>query len=57
MAEKVAAEVSKVVAEAMAATLATATLTMVENAGHRPMQGQPQATTTGIRNWLSEVAE
>jgi pimeloyl-ACP methyl ester carboxylesterase len=44
-------------AKAMAATIATATLTIVENGGHMPMLEQLQPTTTGIRNLLSEVAE
>jgi 3-oxoadipate enol-lactonase len=44
-------------AKAMAAALATATRTMVENAGHMPMLEQPDATTTAIRSFLSAVGE
>ena len=44
-------------AKAMAAAITTATLTMVENAGHMPMLEQPEATTTAIRSFLSEVGE
>ena len=42
-------------AQAMAATLATATLTIVDNAGHMPMLEQPDTTTTAIRKFLSGV--
>jgi 3-oxoadipate enol-lactonase len=42
-------------AKAMAATIPTATLTMVENAGHMPMLEQPQATTTALRKFLSGI--
>ena len=42
-------------AKTMAATIPTATLTLVENAGHMPMLEQPQATTKAIRNFLTEV--
>jgi 3-oxoadipate enol-lactonase len=44
-------------AKAMAASIATATLTIVENAGHMPMLEQPDATTAAIRSFLSEVGE
>lgn len=44
-------------AKAMAATMKTATLTMVENAGHMPMLEQPQATTTAIRDFLKAVGD
>ena len=39
-------------AKAMAAALKTATLTMVEDAGHMPMLEQSQATTAAIRGFL-----
>ena len=42
-------------AKAMAATIATATLTIVENAGHMPMLEQPEATTAAIRDFVSKV--
>jgi 3-oxoadipate enol-lactonase len=42
-------------AKAMAAAIPTATLALVENAGHMPMLEQPQATTTAIRDFLSGV--
>lgn len=42
-------------AKAMAAAMKTATLTMVEHAGHMPMLEQPEATTTALRNFLSGV--
>jgi 3-oxoadipate enol-lactonase len=42
-------------AKAMAATIPMATLTIIENAGHMPMLEQPEATTTGIRNFLRAV--
>jgi 3-oxoadipate enol-lactonase len=44
-------------AKAMAASLPTATLTIVDNAGHMPMLEQPDATTAAIRKFLSEVDE
>ncbi len=44
-------------AKAMAATIPTATLTIVENAGHTPMLEQPQATTTAIRHFLRAAGE
>ena len=40
-------------AKAMAAATRTATLTMVDHAGHMPMLEQPQATTAAIRNFLN----
>jgi 3-oxoadipate enol-lactonase len=42
-------------ARAMAATIATATLALVEDAGHMPMLEQPQATTTAIAGFLGGV--
>ena len=42
-------------AKAMAAAVKTATLTMVEHAGHMPMLEQPQATTTALCNFLGGV--
>jgi pimeloyl-ACP methyl ester carboxylesterase len=42
-------------AKALAATIPTATLTMVENAGHMPMLEQSQATTTALRSFLTEI--
>ena len=35
----------------------TATLTMIEHAGHMPMLEQPEATTTAIGNFLGGVGE
>jgi 3-oxoadipate enol-lactonase len=43
-------------AKAMAATVATVTLSIVANAGHMPMLEQPQATTTAIRDFLSAAS-
>jgi 3-oxoadipate enol-lactonase len=43
--------------KAMAATIPTATLTVVENAGHMPMLEQPQATTTALRDFLSAAGK
>ncbi len=44
-------------AEAMAARLPKATLAVIENAGHMPMLERPEATTTAIRKFLSDVGE
>ena len=44
-------------AKAIAASIPTATLTIVENAGHMPMLEQPDATTAAIRSFLSKVVE
>lgn len=44
-------------AKAMAEAISTSTLTTVENAGHMPMLEQPEATTTAIRKFVSEVGE
>ena len=42
-------------AKAMAAATRTATLTMIEHAGHMPMLEQPEATTTALGTFLREV--
>jgi pimeloyl-ACP methyl ester carboxylesterase len=42
-------------AKAMAAAMKTATLIMVEHAGHMPMLEQPEATTTALYNFISGV--
>jgi len=42
-------------AEAMAAIIPKATLAIIENAGHMPMLERPEATTTAIRKFLSQV--
>ena len=42
-------------AKAMAAAMKTATLTMVEHAGHLPMLEQPEATTTALYNFITGV--
>jgi 3-oxoadipate enol-lactonase len=44
-------------AKAMAAANGTAVLTTVANAGHMPMLEQPEATTTAISTFLSEIGE
>jgi len=40
-------------AKAMAAAMPTATLALIQHAGHMPMLEQPEATTTVLRNFLS----
>jgi len=42
-------------AKAMAGAVKTATLAMVENAGHMPMLEQPEATTTALCDFLSGI--
>ena len=42
-------------AKAMAGAMKTATLTMVEHAGHMPMLEQPEATTTALCDFLSGI--
>ena len=44
-------------AKAMAASMKTATLTMIEHCGHMPMLEQPEATTTALDSFLSAVAK
>jgi 3-oxoadipate enol-lactonase len=44
-------------AKAMAATIPTTTLIVIENAGHMPMLEQPQATTTALRDFLSAAGK
>ena len=44
-------------AKAMAATIPTATLSIVENAGHMPMLEQPEATTRSLSDFLSAAGE
>ena len=42
-------------AKTMAATVRTATLTIVESAGHLPMLEQPDVTRTAIRSFISKI--
>ena len=42
-------------AQAMAATIPGATLSIVEDAGHMPMLERPGATTAAIRGFLNEL--
>jgi len=42
-------------ANALAAAIKTATLAIIENAGHMPMLEQPETTTIALDSFLSEV--